>query len=93
MANRKKSMAERLGRKAVSYHSGCVLWTGKTQSRGYGLLVVDYKTGKRKFVHQLAWELKFGPVPEGMTVVHKCQQKRCINPDHLQLSRLTGGVK
>lgn len=35
--------------------------------------------------HRIAWEKANGPIPEGMSVCHRCNNKSCENPDHLYL--------
>jgi hypothetical protein len=63
----------------------CWLWTGALQNRGgragggYGLI-----DGKNH-AHRVAWELTHGPIPSAMCVLHKCDIKHCVNPDHLFL--------
>jgi hypothetical protein len=61
----------------VDPDTGCHLWTGGRASKGYGQLKVG--------VHRLAWELANGPIPDGMQVLHRCDNARCCNPDHLFL--------
>lgn len=55
--------------------SGCWLWEGYVRS-GYGRL-------RQKSVHRLAWEDANGPIPNGMSVLHRCDVRLCCNPDHL----------
>jgi DNA-binding XRE family transcriptional regulator len=59
----------------------CWLWTGATQS-GYGSLSVRRVTTS---AHRLAWELTCGPIPNGLWVLHRCDVRACVRPDHLFL--------
>src|SRR5690349_2879354 len=60
---------------------GCHIWDGALR-RGYGTL--RYR-GRTLFAHRLAWEAKYGPIPGGMIVRHRCNVRRCVNPDHFVL--------
>lgn len=60
-------------------NGGCWLWTGAMQ-RGYGTMCLV----KRFFgAHRVSYELHKGPVPQGLHVLHKCDVRACVNPDHL----------
>jgi len=60
----------------------CWNWTGALQSKGYGILRVD---DKRISAHRFSWILSNGNIPNKLLVLHKCDNKRCINPNHLYI--------
>ncbi len=59
--------------------SGCHIWQGYLKD-GYGCL---YFQNKLRFAHRLAWEVKHGPIPDGLVLRHRCNVRRCCNADHL----------
>ena len=59
----------------------CWLWTGGTDTYGYGKISVNNQT---RYTHRLMWETLVGPIPEGLEMDHLCRQRACMNPDHLE---------
>ena len=62
----------------------CIEWTGAKNSHGYGHRKIP-KTRKNKTIHRTAWEEAYGPIPDGLWVLHKCDNPPCYNVDHLFL--------
>lgn len=61
---------------------GCWEWTAAT-SHGYGIIGSGVGRANLK-AHRAVWELFNGPVPEGMHLLHNCDNRRCVRPDHLR---------
>jgi len=76
------SPAERLAAGLVRQPNGCLEWTRSTTRDGYGQIRVDHKTVKTT---RLAWELANGPIPDGLHVLHHCDNPPCNDIEHLFL--------
>ena len=77
MGASKGDLAERLSRRTVVTPNGCHEWRGYADPKGYGRM----RLSKAKVIqtHRLAWELERGPIPEGMSVLHHCDNPPCHN--------------
>jgi hypothetical protein len=65
----------------------CWEWQGGANNKGYGVLQFG-TNGKRKnfLAHRVAWEIANGqPIPDGLCVLHACDNPPCTNPAHLSV--------
>lgn len=69
------SPAERLTAGLERKPNGCLEWTGYTNETGYGKISVN---GKLIRTHHLAWTLANGPIPDGLWVLHHCDNPPCV---------------
>ena len=71
-----KTFAEKTERNA----NGCIEWTGYTDRKGYGRFS---SAGGEVLAHRLAYMMHYGKPVTGLHILHRCDNPKCCNPQHL----------
>ena len=85
MAGRKtRPLLDRFQEKYVcNLETGCWEWTASKDGKGYGQIGLGRGLGLGQ-AHRVSYELFVGPIPNGLPVLHKCDNPPCVNPAHLR---------
>ena len=70
----------------IAAEDQCWLWTGATLKSGYGIIGGDRTDAGQKTLraHRVAYALQKGPIPEGLGILHSCDNPLCMNGAHLR---------
>lgn len=72
----------RFGRNTKLLPNGCIEWTARRSPQGYGHVQLS-KPRRTVRAHRWSWEIHNGAIPDGMMVLHRCDNPPCVNPEHL----------
>lgn len=82
--HKRESLGDRFARGYRVDASGCWLWLGGVDRKGYGFIGSGGNNSRRLSAHRVSYELKFGDIND-LCVCHRCDVPACVNPDHLFL--------
>lgn len=67
----------------VNIKTNCWEWQGYVNKQGYGTM--SYHGTSGKLVHRVVYKAIIGDIPDNLIIRHKCDNKKCCNPDHLEI--------
>ncbi len=89
MAYNKLTLAEKIAAKTQA-DGDCIVWIGHRCAKGYGRIRLK---GKYRFAHRVVYEMHRGPIPDGLLVMHSCDNPPCVNIKHLSLGTQLDNVR
>lgn len=77
----KKDLREHFEERVFRPETPCWNWRAYRNKKGYPILVKD---SHHHYAHRVAYKLFVGPIPEGLEIHHRCYNRACVNPEHLE---------
>lgn len=74
----------------IDPETGCWVWLLCINTDGYAQ---QFYKGKTTTVHKLYYEMVYGEVPEGFELDHTCKNRRCVNPEHMEVVTHTENIR
>lgn len=91
LKEKRKAVVDRFCNKITHLpENDCWLWSSSLNNKGYGQFEI---ANKLELAHRVSWELFIGPIGKGICVLHKCDVRNCVNPDHLFLGNLKDNMQ
>lgn len=66
---------------SIGHEGGCWVWEGRRSWNGYGRF---FYCGTERAAHRVLYELIVGPIPDGHQLDHKCRNRSCVRPSHME---------
>ena len=90
----KKTMKSFEAKYQANETTGCWEWTASRARGGYGQFTTSINDGRMWYrAHRFSYVAHKGKIPEGMVIMHSCDNPRCVNPSHLSVGTHADNIR